>query len=68
MSTVDRTTMVVANRGRHGRSPQLRVDPKAEPQHRVVLTDEFGGEVHMSADQLRTLVAQVSRGIWVTND
>ena len=68
MSTVERTTLVVANLGRHVRSPQVRVDPKAEPQQRVVLTDDFGGEVRMSADQLRTLVAQVRRGIFASSD
>jgi hypothetical protein len=58
MSTVEQT---------RSRCPQLHVDPTAEPPRKVVLTDDFGGEIRMSTEQLRTLAAQVRRGIFDTS-
>ncbi|QVQ50846.1 hypothetical protein J4H86_18530 [Spiractinospora alimapuensis] len=42
--------------------PQLWIDPAAEPEKRVVLTDDFGQRIQMSADQLADLVEQARTG------
>jgi hypothetical protein len=38
--------------------PQLWVDPDAAPEKRIVLTDDFGQRIQMSADQWESLVTQ----------
>jgi hypothetical protein len=43
--------------------PQLYVDHDAAPERRIVLTDDFGQRIQMSADQLHDLVADVKRGV-----
>ena len=43
--------------------PQLYVDHDAAPDHRIVLTDDFGQRIQMSEGQLRDLVADVKRGV-----
>ncbi|MEY9989459.1 hypothetical protein ABIE67_001491 [Streptomyces sp. V4I8] len=42
--------------------PQLFVDPGAPAERRVVLTDDFGQRVQMSADQFSSLVAEAKSG------
>jgi hypothetical protein len=42
--------------------PQLFVDPAAPAERRVVLTDDFGQRVQMSADQFASLVADAKSG------
>jgi hypothetical protein len=42
--------------------PQLFVDPAAEPEKRVRLTDDFGQRVQMSADQFASLVEEAKSG------
>ncbi len=42
--------------------PQLFVDPSAPADKRVVLTDDFGAQVRMSAGQFTDLVAQAKSG------
>ncbi|MCF1594473.1 hypothetical protein L0P92_12960 [Streptomyces muensis] len=42
--------------------PQLFVDPAAPAERRVVLTDDFGQRVQMSADQFSSLVADAKSG------
>jgi hypothetical protein len=42
--------------------PQLFVDPAAPAERRVVLTDDFGQRVQMSADQFSSLVAEAKSG------
>ncbi|KUL32101.1 hypothetical protein [Streptomyces regalis] len=42
--------------------PQLFVDPAAPTERRVVLTDDFGQRVQMSADQFASLVADAKSG------
>ncbi|PAZ14014.1 hypothetical protein CLM62_21335 [Streptomyces sp. SA15] len=42
--------------------PQLFVDPTAPAERRVVLTDDFGQRVQMSADQFASLVADAKSG------
>ena len=43
--------------------PQLYVDHDAAPERRIVLTDDFGQRIQMSAGQLHDLVADVKRGV-----
>jgi hypothetical protein len=43
--------------------PQLYVDHDAAPDRRIVLTDDFGQRIQMSAAQLSDLVADVKRGV-----
>ena len=43
--------------------PQLYVDHEAGPERRIVLTDDFGQRIQMSAGQLSDLVADVKRGV-----
>ncbi|WP_042431362.1 hypothetical protein [Streptacidiphilus anmyonensis] len=42
--------------------PQLFVDPAAPAERRVVLTDDFGQRVQMSADQFASLIADAKAG------
>lgn len=42
--------------------PELSIDNGAPPERRMVLTDDFGQRVHMSAEQLRDLMAAVTSG------
>lgn len=42
--------------------PQLFVDEAAAPERRIVLTDDFGATVRMSAGQFADLVAQARSG------
>ncbi|MDF3149321.1 MULTISPECIES: hypothetical protein [unclassified Streptomyces] len=42
--------------------PQLFVDPTAPAERRVILTDDFGQRVQMSADQFSSLVADAKSG------
>ncbi|MGW1957141.1 hypothetical protein ACWCPI_31035 [Streptomyces sp. NPDC001920] len=42
--------------------PQLFIDPAAPAERRVVLTDDFGQRVQMSADQFSSLVADAKSG------
>ncbi|WP_173265244.1 hypothetical protein [Streptomyces pacificus] len=42
--------------------PQLFVDPGAPVERRVVLTDDFGQRVQMSADQFSSLVDDAKNG------
>lgn len=43
--------------------PELYVDEAAEPQRRVVITDDFGQRIQMSLEQLADLVADVRGGV-----
>ncbi|MFF3851265.1 hypothetical protein [Streptomyces sp. NPDC002328] len=42
--------------------PQLFVDPNAPADRRVLLTDDFGQRVQMSADQFASLVEEAKAG------
>ncbi|MDX6347298.1 MAG: hypothetical protein QOF84_2088 [Streptomyces sp.] len=42
--------------------PQLFVDPGAPAERRVVLTDDFGQRVQMSADQFSSLIEEDKAG------
>ncbi|MFB7938465.1 hypothetical protein [Streptomyces sp. NPDC056049] len=42
--------------------PQLFVDESAPPERRVVITDDFGQKVQMSADQFASLVEEAKAG------
>lgn len=42
--------------------PQLFVDESAAPEQRIVLTDDFGSRVRMSAVQFGDLLAQAKSG------
>lgn len=42
--------------------PQLFIDSAAPADRRVVLTDDFGSRVRMSADQFGDLLAQAKSG------
>ena len=42
--------------------PQLFVDPSAPAERRVLLTDDFGQRVQMSADQFNSLVEEAKAG------
>ena len=42
--------------------PQLFVDPGAAAERRVVLTDDFGQRVQMSAEQFASLVEEAKAG------
>jgi hypothetical protein len=43
--------------------PELFLDHGADPDHQVVLTDDFGQRVQMSLAQLSVLVADVKSGV-----
>ncbi|MFI7402564.1 hypothetical protein ACIBW9_19205 [Streptomyces sp. NPDC049541] len=42
--------------------PQLFVDPSAPAEQRIILTDDFGQRVQMSADQFSHLVSEAKAG------
>ena len=42
--------------------PQLFVDESAPAEQRIVLTDDFGAQVRMSAGQFNDLLAQAKNG------
>jgi hypothetical protein len=42
--------------------PELFVDHDAPPERRIVITDDFGQRVQMSADQFQVLVDQARAG------
>jgi hypothetical protein len=42
--------------------PQLFVDESAPPEQRIVLTDDFGSHVRMSAGQFNDLLTQAKNG------
>ncbi|MGH3171240.1 MAG: hypothetical protein ACRDN0_35905 [Trebonia sp.] len=42
--------------------PELFVDHDAPPERRIVITDDFGQRVQMSADQFQSLVEEVRSG------
>jgi hypothetical protein len=42
--------------------PELLVDQEAPPERRIVITDDFGQRVQMSADQLQVLIDEASSG------
>ncbi|GAA4767463.1 hypothetical protein NPS70_10860 [Streptomyces sp. C10-9-1] len=42
--------------------PQLFVDESAPAERRVVITDDFGQKVEMSADQFASLVEEAKAG------
>jgi hypothetical protein len=42
--------------------PQLFVDPAAPAERRVRLTDDFGQQIHMSADQFASLLDEAKAG------
>jgi len=42
--------------------PELFIDQAAAPERRIVITDDFGQRVQMSADQFQVLVEQARSG------
>ena len=42
--------------------PELFIDQAAAPERRIVITDDFGQRVQMSADQFQVLVEQARAG------
>jgi hypothetical protein len=42
--------------------PELFIDRTAAEDQRIVITDDFGQRVQMSADQLRTLIEEARSG------
>src|SRR5262245_28382390 len=42
--------------------PQLFVDPAAPAEQRIILTDDFGQRVQMSADQFSSIIANAKAG------
>ena len=42
--------------------PQLFIDESAPPEQRIILTDDFGSRVRMSAEQFGDLLAQAKSG------
>jgi hypothetical protein len=42
--------------------PELFIDAAAAPERRIVITDDFGQRVQMSADQFQVLVEQARSG------
>jgi hypothetical protein len=42
--------------------PELYTDRMAEPDKRIVITDDFGQRVQMSAEQLQALLDEVRSG------
>ena len=42
--------------------PELLIDHAASPDRRIVITDDFGQRVQMSADQFQVLVEQARSG------
>jgi hypothetical protein len=54
--------VVRAARSLHDHGPELFVDHAAEPERRIVVTDDFGQRVQMSAEQFQVLVEQARSG------
>lgn len=48
--------------GKGDKCPQLYVDESAPAEQRIVLTDDFGCQVRMSAGQFADIVAQAKSG------
>ncbi len=42
--------------------PQLFIDETAPPEQRIILTDDFGSRVRMSAEQFGDLLGQAKSG------
>jgi hypothetical protein len=42
--------------------PELFVDHEAPPERRILITDDFGQRVQMSADQLQVLIDEARTG------
>jgi hypothetical protein len=42
--------------------PELFIDHDAEPERRIMITDDFGQRVQMSADQFRVLLDEARSG------
>jgi hypothetical protein len=42
--------------------PELFIEHAAAPERRIVITDDFGQRVQMSADQFKVLVEQARSG------
>ncbi len=42
--------------------PELFVDHQAPPERKIVITDDFGQRVQMSADQFQVLVQEARSG------
>jgi len=42
--------------------PELLIDHEASPERRIVITDDFGQRVEMSADQLQVLLEEARSG------
>jgi len=42
--------------------PELLVDHEASPERRIVITDDFGQRVQISADQFRVLIEEARSG------
>jgi len=42
--------------------PELLVDRAAPPERRIVITDDFGQRVQMSADQFQVLIEEARSG------
>ncbi|MGB9281716.1 MAG: hypothetical protein WCB57_16790 [Pseudonocardiaceae bacterium] len=42
--------------------PQLFIDESASAEQRIVLTDDFGSQIRMSAGQFSDIVAQAKNG------
>jgi hypothetical protein len=42
--------------------PQLFIDESAPPEQRIVLADDFGSQIRMSAAQFGDLIAQAKSG------
>ena len=42
--------------------PEFRVDHAAPPERRIVITDDFGQRVQMSADQFQVLIEEARSG------
>ncbi len=43
--------------------PELYLDPQADDQRRVVITDDYGQRIQMSLPQLADLVADARNGV-----
>ena len=43
--------------------PELWIDPDADEERRVVITDDFGQRIQMSLGQLQDLIADVKSGV-----
>ncbi|MGD0556205.1 MAG: hypothetical protein ABSA93_14655 [Streptosporangiaceae bacterium] len=42
--------------------PELLIDHEASPERRIIITDDFGQRVEMSADQLQVLLEEARSG------